>query len=125
MPPDPNEAWRFLVIGYLLTVAIETPILLLGLSPRHRLSERLFAGLWLTACTYPIVVLVLPYAIWTWLGRGVYILVTETAVAAAECLLFWLVFGRREDRFGPGMWRDFSSIVLANVASFVVGEWCF
>src|SRR5439155_26613476 len=52
--------WLFLIIGYPVTIAIETPILLLGLSPRHPMSRRLFAGIWLTACTYPIVVLIMP-----------------------------------------------------------------
>ena len=52
------ELWRFLPFGYLLTIAIETPILLFGLSPHHPKRRRLLAGVWLTACTYPIVVLV-------------------------------------------------------------------
>ena len=57
---SPFELWHFLVIGYLFTILIETPILLLGLSRRHSFKQKLFAGVWLTACTYPIVVLVLP-----------------------------------------------------------------
>ena len=57
---SPNELWRFLPLGYLLTILIETPILLIGLSGRHPFRRKLFAGVWLTACTYPIVVLVLP-----------------------------------------------------------------
>ena len=63
-PPNmPNKAdyyWSFLAIGYLASVAIETQVLLIGLSRRHPFSDRLLAGLWLTACTYPIVSLVLP-----------------------------------------------------------------
>ena len=57
---SPTELWRFLPIGYLFTISIETPILLVGLSSRHSLRRRLLAGIWLTACTYPIVTLVLP-----------------------------------------------------------------
>ena len=49
----------FLPFGYLLTILIETPILLLGLSSKLSTKQRLLCGAWLTACTYPIVVLVL------------------------------------------------------------------
>ena len=48
-----SALWRFLPLGYLLTILIETPILLVGLSKRHPIKRRLLAGLWLTACTYP------------------------------------------------------------------------
>src|SRR3981081_643435 len=58
---SPIELWRFLPLGYLLSILIETPVLLLGLSSRHSLKRKLFAGVWLTACTYPIVTLVLPH----------------------------------------------------------------
>ncbi len=51
-----EELWAFLPWGYLLTVLIEIPILLFGLSSSHRPAKRLIAGFWLTACTYPIVV---------------------------------------------------------------------
>ena len=67
VPEDVTEATvddevtvAFLPVGYLVTVLIEAPILFVGLSRRHRRGERLFAGLWLTACTYPIVVIVMP-----------------------------------------------------------------
>jgi hypothetical protein len=55
--------WHFVLVGYVLTVAIETPVLLIGLSRRHGLARRLFAGVWLNACSYPIVVLALPVLI--------------------------------------------------------------
>ena len=57
---SPSELWRFLPLGYLLTILIETPVLCIGLSSRHPLKRKLLAGVWLTACTYPIVTLVLP-----------------------------------------------------------------
>jgi hypothetical protein len=125
MPPDPSDAWRFLGIGYLFSVTIETPVLLVGLSSRHRLRNRFLAGLWLTACTYPIVDLVLPYLIWTPLGRGAYLAVAETFAPVAECLLFWLAFGKRQELFRPSMYRDFAAIVAANLASFLLGLWWF
>ena len=112
----PGELWRFFPIGYLLTIVIETPILLVGLSARHTLRRRLFAGVWLTACTYPIVILVLPLL---FTSRFIFLLVAETFAPVAECLLFWLAFGGKE---GSVRWRDFAVIVIANLASFGVGE---
>lgn len=111
----PAELWRFFPIGYLLTIAIETPILLLGLSSRHNFRRRLFAGVWLTACTYPIVVLVLPLV---FNSRFVFLFVAETFAPVAECFLFWLAFGSKE----ANIKRDFLTIVIANLASFGVGE---
>ena len=55
-----NYLWYFLPIGYLTTILIETPVLLFGLSPKLSFKQKLLCGVWLTACTYPIVVLVLP-----------------------------------------------------------------
>src|SRR5438067_2178962 len=109
----PMNPWLFMLIGYPVTIAIETPILMLGLSPRHPMSRRLFAGIWLTACTYPIVVLVLPPL----LGQGPedrtrYLLVAETFAPVAECALFWLAFGTRAEFGRRSMWWDFAAITL-------------
>ncbi|MBN2473118.1 MAG: hypothetical protein JXB62_00820 [Pirellulales bacterium] len=122
MLPDPSQLWSFLPAGYLLAVLIETPILLVGLSRGHSAGDRLLAGLWLTACTYPIVVLVLPYAVWRPYGRAVYYVAAETFAPVAECGLFWLAY--RSERSSPdrGTLRDFAAIVLANLASFLIGE---
>src|SRR5215813_9481747 len=87
-----RELWRFLPVGYLLTIAIETPILFVGLSPRHNWKRKLFAGVWLTACTYPIVTLVLPLILAGY-PRATYLLIAETFAPVAECVLFWLAFG--------------------------------
>ena len=118
---SPTELWIFLPIGYLLTVLIETPILLIGLSPRHPLKRKLFAGIWLTACTYPIVVLVLPL-LFSPESRVSYLLVAETFAPVAECILFWITFGRDELLGKRSMWRDFAAIIVANLASFGLGE---
>ena len=109
------ELWRFLPIGYLLTIAIETPILLVGLSSEHSKQRRVLAGIWLTACTYPIVILVLPLFLMERFPT-LYLVIAEIFAPVAECLLFWLAFD------GQAKWRDFIAIVLANLASFVVGE---
>ena len=112
---QPLELWRFLPIGYLLTIAIETPILFFGLSPRHSKRRRIAAGFWLTACTYPIVTLVLPLLLVNH-SRAFFLLIAEVFAPVAEGVLFWLAFGREAN------WRDFVVIVIANLASFGVGE---
>jgi DMSO reductase anchor subunit len=116
-----TELWHFLPLGYLLTILIETPILITGLSRRHPLRRKLFAGVWLTACTYPIVVLVLPL-LFAPDQRCLYLVVAETFAPVAECALFWLAFGNKEQVGKPSMWRDFLVIIVANLASFGVGE---
>ena len=116
----PAELWRFLPLGYLLTILIETPILVLGLSGRHPLKRRLAAGIWLTACTYPIVVLVLPLLLEN-ASRITYLIVAETFAPVAECALFWLAFGDREAPI-TSIVRDFVVIVVANLVSFAIGE---
>lgn len=118
---SPSELWHFLPLGYLLSILIETPILLIGLSKRHSFGRRLFAGVWLTACTYPIVVLVLPL-VFAGVSRAVYLVVAETFAPVAECVLFWLAYGEAEQVGKISMWRDFGAIVVANLASFLVGE---
>ncbi len=117
----PFELWRFLPLGYLLTILIETPILCVGLSRRHPLRRKLFAGVWLTACTYPIVTLVLPL-LFSRASRALYLVVAETFAPVAECLLFWLAFGREEEAGKGSMRRDFIAIIIANLASFGIGE---
>ena len=118
---SPTELWRFLPLGYLLSILIETPVLLVGLSKRHPIKRRLFAGLWLTACTYPIVVLVLPLIIAN-TSRAIYLSVAETFAPVAECMLFWLAYGDRAQVGKASMWRDFGAIIVANLASFLGGE---
>jgi len=118
---SPSELWRFLVIGYPFTILIETPILLLGLSRRHAFKQKLFAGIWLTACTYPIVVLVLPL-LFAGASRAIYLAVAETFAPVAECVLFWLAYGKAAEMGKRSMWQDFATIVIANLASFMAGE---
>ena len=92
--PDIAATWSFLPWGYALTVLVELPVLLIGLSPRHSLRRRIVAGFALTACTYPIVVIVLPPLVWTPFGRGWYLLVAEIFAPLAECLLFRAAYGQ-------------------------------
>jgi hypothetical protein len=117
----PQWAWQFLPFGYVLTLAIELPVLWFGLSRRHPPRRRLAAGLWLTACTYPIVVLVLPL----WLhdaSRTTYLVIAETFAPLAECALFYAAFAARLPSDQRALARDFAAIVVANLASFGLGE---
>ncbi len=118
---DADDLWRFLPWGYLFSIAVETPVLLALLSKRHSLRDRLLAGVWLTACSYPIVILVMPLAMNGW-PNWVYLAVAETFAPASECLLFWLVWirGREPDR--AATCRDMIAVTLANLASFGFGE---
>ena len=115
----PEDLWVFLPLGYLLTVAVEAPVLIAGLSKTLTPGRRLFAGFWLTACTYPVVVLVLP-PLFADSSRALYLAVAETFAPAAECALFYLAFG---GKVGGGVkWRDFGAVVAANLLSFLFGE---
>src|SRR5437588_10489948 len=114
------ELWGFLIPGYLLSILIETPILIIGLSRRHPIKHRLFAGIWLTACTYPIVVLVMPL-LFANASRTIYLIVAETFAPVAECILFWLAYGKSEEVGKRTMWQDFATIVVANLASCLCG----
>ncbi|HEX8250457.1 MAG TPA: hypothetical protein VF599_19940 [Pyrinomonadaceae bacterium] len=120
-----SRLWYFLPVGYLTTILIETPILLVGLSPKLSFKQRLACGAWLTACTYPIVILVLPALLLldgTDRSRIVYLAVAETFAPVAECFLFWLAF-RRKNLLETKDWlRSFTAIVAANLASFGIGE---
>jgi hypothetical protein len=116
------ELLAFLPVGYLLSVLIETPVLLLGLSARHPLRRRLAAGFWLTACTYPIVVLVLPFCIDPETSRLAYLASAETFAPVAECALFLAAFGAGQPFGCRSTWRDLAAITAANLASFGLGE---
>ena len=113
------DLFRFLPFGYLLTILIETPVLLAGLPSKLTLRHKLLCGVWLTACTYPIVVLVLP-AVFFGAPRWQYLVVAETFAPAAECLLFWLAFKGRVE--GSELMQAFIAITIANLASFGLGE---
>ena len=116
-----SDLWRFFPFGYLFSILIETPILIIGLSRRHSIKRRLFAGVWLTACTYPIVVLVMPL-VFANASRVIYLIVAETFAPGAECILFWLAYGETEQLGKASMWQDFAAIIIANLASFLGGE---
>jgi hypothetical protein len=117
--------WVFLPIGYLFTILVEAPILLVGLARRHDLRTRLFAGVWLTLCTYPVVVLVLPPLLDSETNRLGYLLVAETFAPLAECLLFYAAFDSKPEVTRVERIRNCAAIILANLASFLLGEWIY
>lgn len=114
------DLWLFLPFGYLLTILIETPILVVGLPGKLDLRQKLLCGAWLTACTYPVVVLVLP-TLFFGVARWKYLAVAETFAPVGECLVFWAAF-RGSDLRTPDWLRSFAAIVAANLASFGFGE---
>ena len=116
-----SELWYFLPFGYLFTIAFETVVLIFGLSPKITFRQKLACGVWLTACTYPIVILVLP-AIFFGRSRAAYLFVAETFAPLAECFLFWLAFRSRKILDRADWTRCFIAIILANLASFGFGE---
>lgn len=122
--PTPADLWAFLPLGFALSVLLELPVLLIGLSRRHSLSRRLLAAVWLTACTYPIVVLVLPLVLRPTLSYEGYVAVAEVFAPLAECALFWSAFLRHEAKISRGeIAQDMAAIVVANLASWLIGAW--
>jgi len=117
----PSDLWRFFPIGYLVTIAVEAPILIVGLSSQHSLRRRLFAGIWLTACSYPVVTLVLPLVLSNY-SRRTFLAVAEVFAPVVECSLFWLAFEWGSRTTQKVVARDFIVIVIANLASFGAGE---
>ncbi len=118
---SPNYLWLFFPIGYLTTILIETPILIFGLSPKLSFKQRIFCGIWLTLCTYPIVVLVLPNILGS-ISWTLYIIVAEIFAPLAECIIFWFMF-KGKVQFVKSDWiRCFIAIIVANLASFGIGE---
>lgn len=116
-----SDLWYFLPFGYLVTILVETPVLVAGLPSKVTLKQKFFCGVWLTACTYPIVILVLP-AVFFGAPRWQYLAVAETFAPLGECLIFWIAF-RNKVMFSSSEWaRAFTAIVMANLASFGVGE---
>ena len=118
--PPTADLWRFLPFGYVLTVLVESPFLWIFL-PKLSFRQRLWNGIWLTACTYPIVVLVLP-SLMVGYSRGQYLLIAETFAPLAECCVFWLAMKGAHELSRRDWALSFATITAANLASFAIGE---
>jgi hypothetical protein len=91
----------------------------MGLSKETPIGRRIFLTFWLTACTYPIVILVLPIVLDASNNRMHYLFVAESFAVVTECILFvWVC----KPKFEGLLWRDLMVIAGANMASFLVGE---
>lgn len=128
---EPARLLGLLLNGYLATVAVEAPVLCRLLSKRHPLRRRIAAGLWLTACSYPIVVVVMP-PLFSPDQYWQYVVSAEIFAPASECLLFWLVYLRNAETdklsLSPSshsgnraVLQDMLAIVIANLLSCAVG----
>jgi len=113
-----------LLKGYSVTAVVEALVLITCLSKRHSVVQRIGAGIWLNACSYPAVVLSLPWYLLVPGSRWLYVSVAEGFAVGVELLLFFAVFGDRSDAgfARAGRWRDGFAIVFANFCSFLVGE---
>lgn len=116
------ELWKFLAVGWLATVCIETPVLLAALSPVHPFGRRLSAALWINACSYPVVVLVIPQFIDPRTQRGLYLTVAEIFAPLCECAVFYAAFHGVANFGRRVLWRDMAAILAANLLSFGIGE---
>ncbi len=113
--------WLVLILGYLLTVLIEIPILIVGLPRKYPITETIVNGLLLTAITYPVVIMVLP-AIFTGMGienRLLFLAVAESFAPITEVLFFRYLIGRP---LAGQLDREAAVIVVANLMSFLLGE---
>ena len=119
---DEQHLWRFLPLGYAYTVAIELSILWFALSRRHPPQVRIAAGFWLTAVTYPIVVIVLPLTVGQHVSRGAYLAIAETFAPAAECALFYFAYVKDIPPDRAATRRDMAAIVAVNLTSFLTAE---
>ena len=113
--------WREMLGAYLFTIAVESAILWFALSRQHPPGRRLFAGVWLSTCTFPILWIALPAAMYPDTPRWLFLLTGEGFVFAAECALFWLAFDRRRSPAGDTL-ADMLAIIVANLASFLIPE---
>jgi hypothetical protein len=121
----PSELLAFLIPGFLVTITIETPILLLLLTARHNWRDRITAGVLLTACTYPIVVLVMPQLLWQFFGHTIYIAIAETFAPTAECAIFYFAWIRptQPPPHTRDTLQDFAAITIANLTSWLGGSY--
>lgn len=119
---DPAFLTYALIVGYLLGVTIETPVLLVTLSSVHSKRRKFLSGIWLTACTYPFVAVAIPYLIDPTAHGILYKAVAEIFAPLAECGLFWFAYKKSTHWTKGKLCQDICAIVFANLTSFGAGE---
>jgi hypothetical protein len=111
------------VAGYFLTVAIETPVLVMALQKKYSLKQKVLAGFALTGFSYPFVCFVFPHLFPVYEPGSIYLWVAESFAPISECFVFWLLFSKCAPLRDATNCKDLLSIVVANLLSFAVGEW--
>ncbi len=106
-------------LGLALSILVETVVLITGLSLEHRMQHRLFAGVALTLCSYPVIALGLPMLMLLGQPRSTYLWVGETTAALIELLVFTLAFEVKSPQHRV---RNLTVVFFANMASFAIGE---
>jgi hypothetical protein len=106
---------RGVLRGYCLTVFFELPVLWFGLERQYSRRDRVFAAVWLSGVSYPLVIVALPALIGPYCSKITYMVMAELAAPVIECLAFRSVFGTATR-------RDMVAIVVANLFSFGMGE---
>ncbi len=112
----------FLLCGGIITILIEGTVLWFGLGRRYSTGEKLFFAVWLTAATYPVVVLVLPSLMSTSEPRSAYLFAAESFAIIGECALFTIGSVRLDKSV---YFKELGVIVIANLISFAGGEFYF
>lgn len=113
---------RLVLMGYLITISIETPVLFVGLGNRYSAKEKLFAGAFLTACSYPFVTIFFPM-IWNpYEQYTTYMTVSEIFAPLSECAIFAWIFHQRKSLSKKARAWDMFVVILANLISFLAGE---
>lgn len=111
-----------MIAAWAATIAIEMLVLCLLLSARHDRRVRVFAGCWLSACTLPVVWLVVPQVFPAGTPRAWILLVAESLALAMEWGLFSRAFTHPLPADPRATRRDLVAIAVANLASFALGE---
>ena len=86
------------------------------------MKVRVFSGFFLSAVSYPFIAFLIPRLIDPFTCYGAYLFVAETFAPASECLVFWLLFGRKNNPGWEVVLQDSGVIVAANLFSFGAGE---
>lgn len=110
------------ITGYLLTISLETPVLIFGLAKVYSLKEKVLAGISLTAFSYPFVAVIFPLVFDPYEHYGTYILVSEVFAPLSEIALFTWLFQKGKELKPKERFNDFAVIVAANLLSYLTGE---